>query len=85
MSNVDKKTKKFKDLDKQAQSENERCIICFDDFKPDDDVTILSCSGKHIFHPECLKEWIKSDSNQSLSCPLCKQAINDVQVMDEEQ
>ena len=45
----------------------ETCAICVDDFKEKVEVRELPCG--HIFHPECIDEWL---SNYSSMCPLCK-------------
>lgn len=39
------------------------CVICLNEFKDGEDVIRLKCSKKHIFHSDCLSEWIKSDHN----------------------
>jgi hypothetical protein len=31
----------------------------------------LNCSNKHIFHLECIKEWVKHQDN----CPMCREII----------
>ena len=56
------------DHDKEAGS----CAICLEDFKAEDSenqqVAELACSGKHIFHVHCLKEWVKNND----ICPMCR-------------
>lgn len=47
----------------------ESCIICSDDFKNTDVVSVLKCD--HIYHPKCIKEWC----NHKAECPLCKVEI----------
>lgn len=48
------------------KNENEKCSICLE--KQTD------CKTKcgHVFHIECLKEWIRNDSKD---CPYCRQQI----------
>ena len=48
------------------------CTICYLTFAEDDKVTELECDERHIFHIQCLKPWLE----KSLSCPLCREAIN---------
>ena len=35
------------------------CVICCLEFKERDMVTQLKCHEKHIFHTQCLDEWVK--------------------------
>ena len=48
----------------------ESCIICTEEFKNTDIVSVLNCD--HIYHPKCIKEWC----NRNASCPLCKAEIS---------
>jgi hypothetical protein len=34
-----------------------RCVICRVDYEDDESLTILSC--KHLYHPECINNWLK--------------------------
>lgn len=43
------------------------CAICVDEFQENVVVRELPCG--HIFHPDCIDEWL---SNYSSMCPLCK-------------
>lgn len=47
------------------------CPICCDQFQNSDEIVILSCNIKHIFHPDCVKSWL--DKNDT--CPLCKERV----------
>jgi len=49
-----------------------QCPICWSDFLRNDFVTTLHCDEKHIFHTECIEQWIRKGQN---SCPLCRQHI----------
>lgn len=51
------------------KNENEKCSICLDD-KTD-------CKTKcgHIFHYDCLKEWIQNNKPLNKNCPYCRQQI----------
>lgn len=42
------------------------CSICLDDFDETKDIVYLDC--QHIYHTECIIEWINKDT----SCPLCR-------------
>jgi len=46
-----------------------KCFLCNKPFKPTDKVKIFSCK-KHIFHIECLKNYIRQNIN-SYKCPKC--------------
>ena len=59
-------TRKYK-----AESETtDNCVICVDDFTEEDTVRVLPCD--HIFHPQCIDEWL---GNHSSLCPLCKKRV----------
>lgn len=51
----------------------EQCAICMVDFTVDDPkpVAELNCSNKHIFHLECIQEWVKRQD----TCPMCRESI----------
>jgi len=48
------------------------CTICFEDYKNNDVIKILSCSDFHHYHKECIIEWFK----RKKKCPLCLQEFN---------
>ena len=50
------------------------CSICFTEYAPDDLVTHLKCNDKHIFHKDCLSQWIIQGKN---SCLICRAAIDE--------
>lgn len=54
----------------ELPDENDRCTICYDDYKVGTGIKILPCN--HHFHSECIDEWF----NVKDSCPLCKKSIN---------
>ena len=54
-----------------------KCFLCDQQFVNNEKVTIFSCK-KHIFHSNCLKEWIKSHIN-SPACPKCGE-INNINI-----
>ena len=55
------------------------CCICFEDFK--DEASIKETSCLHIFHANCLKEWIKTKFEKP-DCPTCR---NEIQLMTNDQ
>ena len=52
--------------EKTKNDNNYKCLICLYEFKIGDKVSTLPCL--HIFHIECLKNWII----RNRSCPICK-------------
>lgn len=47
-------------------------MICCEDFTEDAIVSELNCDERHIFHTECLTEWMR----QKTICPLCKRTVS---------
>jgi len=45
----------------------DRCLICLDDYEPEDDLRLLSC--KHAFHKSCVDQWLQIGKN---NCPACR-------------
>ena len=54
----------FKTL-KEIDVKDEKCSVCLDDI--DTKAMVLPC--KHVYHKECIKEWLCNHSNK---CPVCK-------------
>jgi len=57
----------------EAKDADATCSICLVDFKdnPTQKIAQLNCSGKHIFHADCLKSWVEKND----ICPLCREKI----------
>ena len=63
-------------------SECKQCSICLMDFNIrqkdenicGDSVVQLPCNKQHIFHTDCLKEWVTTQ----FTCPICR----DILIMD---
>ncbi|KIY74078.1 hypothetical protein CYLTODRAFT_416342 [Cylindrobasidium torrendii FP15055 ss-10] len=47
----------------------ERCLICLDEYAPEDDVRVMSC--RHAFHQGCVDTWLQTGKN---NCPACRGA-----------
>jgi hypothetical protein len=47
----------------------EGCIICLNDYKNMDYLSLLPCS--HIYHKSCIEEWLRRNNK----CPLCKHKV----------
>ena len=49
----------------------ESCSICMIEFSETDGKQVAELSCEHIFHEECLQQWVlKNDS-----CPICRRSI----------
>ena len=62
---------KIADINK-LNEENKKCLICLEEYVNNDNVIYLPCF--HIFHKNCIIQWIKKHAN----CPLCKININEI-------
>jgi hypothetical protein len=47
------------------------CVICVQDYKVGDELSVMPCSGRHRFHRECIAEWLAC----SHLCPLCRHEL----------
>ncbi|XP_054420107.1 RING finger protein 148 [Pteronotus mesoamericanus] len=56
----------LKEGDKELDPNEHSCVVCFDIYKPQDVVRILTC--KHFFHKACIDPWILARR----TCPICK-------------
>jgi hypothetical protein len=45
----------------------ERCLVCLEDWKQDDECRVLAC--RHAFHTTCVDRWMTTSSN---TCPMCR-------------
>ncbi|CDW76609.1 zinc finger protein [Stylonychia lemnae] len=45
-----------------------KCIVCYKKMKPLDEIVVLNCNIKHIYHKKCIKDWFKRNDD----CPRCK-------------
>ncbi|GLB45538.1 putative RING-like zinc finger [Lyophyllum shimeji] len=45
----------------------ERCLICLDDYQPEDDIRVMKC--RHAFHQTCVDKWLETGRN---NCPACR-------------
>lgn len=60
------RTIKFSEIN-DPKIDEKKCTICMTKFEDDDQISILKCN--HIFHEECIKEWLK---DYSYKCPVCR-------------
>ena len=70
---LEKRARQFNPTTNNIDKEIEQCVICLDDFRENDGKKIaeLNCNEKHIFHLDCLKEWIEKND----ICPMCREPI----------
>lgn len=59
---------KFNKIDRNDNTSYENCAICIEDYEENDDIFILE-KCNHMFHKECIIEWMTSSGNTS--CPVC--------------
>lgn len=68
--NINKFCNKYKP--KKIDSVTGECCICYDTLI-DQNVIELNCH--HVYHENCIKDWVKCDKENSLECPYCRQEI----------
>ncbi|CAI2376867.1 unnamed protein product [Moneuplotes crassus] len=59
---------------KRSPSEYEvgdSCPICIVEFAENENIICLPCNRGHIFHSDCIGEWVQRNNN----CPICKAEI----------
>lgn len=52
----------------EEEEENE-CIICLEEYQNDQKVIKLECHKSHMFHSECLREYVSKIKKDK--CPIC--------------
>ncbi|KAA1473861.1 hypothetical protein DENSPDRAFT_882348 [Dentipellis sp. KUC8613] len=45
----------------------DRCLICLEDYVPEDEIRLMSC--RHAFHKACVDQWLETGRN---NCPACR-------------
>lgn len=61
------RSEKFKNYIDNNNNGINYCSICLDKFNDNDDIKILECD--HIYHFDCIKEWLLKYKN---TCPICR-------------
>lgn len=59
-------------IDETLLSDSISCNICLEELKKDESLVRLHCS--HIYHKDCIKEWL---TKQSTKCPNCRFCCRD--------
>ena len=61
---------------KEQFGEQDSCSICIGDFDVDTRVKqVPRC--QHIFHEDCLDEWIHKSRASNIVCPVCRSDIRE--------
>eukprot|EP00173_Palmaria_palmata_P004042 Plantae.Rhodophyta-Palmaria_palmata.ctg472.p1 GENE.Plantae.Rhodophyta-Palmaria_palmata.ctg472~~Plantae.Rhodophyta-Palmaria_palmata.ctg472.p1 ORF type:complete len:386 (+),score=33.34 Plantae.Rhodophyta-Palmaria_palmata.ctg472:173-1159(+) len=50
------------------------CIICTEDLN-EDTVRMMPCNGKHVFHSQCIDEWLSAHA----TCPTCRTDFSEME------
>ena len=60
---------------KKTKEGNEKCVICYENFKEKEIVKMTSCF--HIYHFKCIKKWIenKMELRENPDCPICRRKL----------
>ncbi|XP_064525875.1 E3 ubiquitin-protein ligase RNF128 isoform X2 [Pseudopipra pipra] len=56
----------LKEGDKEIGPDGDSCVVCFEQYKPNDVMRVLTCN--HVFHKTCIDPWLLEHG----TCPLCK-------------
>ncbi|KAH0502908.1 RING finger protein 148 [Microtus ochrogaster] len=56
----------LKEGDKELDPNEDNCVVCFDMYKAQDVIRILTC--RHFFHKTCIDPWLLAHR----TCPMCK-------------
>ncbi|KAI6114265.1 hypothetical protein F5141DRAFT_1105449 [Pisolithus sp. B1] len=57
----------YEKTDRIASNCIERCLICLEDYAPEEHIRVLTC--KHAFHQPCVDRWLETGRN---NCPACR-------------
>jgi hypothetical protein len=57
--------------ERKSLGDEPSCSICFEIYTDDTVIVKLPCNLKHIYHPACIREWLKRNPE----CPLCKARV----------
>lgn len=53
-------------------TESTECVICLAPYENNDVVCVLGCHKRHMFHEQCLREWLPNETK----CPICRSSIS---------
>ena len=49
------------------------CTVCLSEFDENEEIVELECHESHIFHYDCIENWIARGNRE---CPVCRTVIN---------
>ncbi|KAI8910313.1 hypothetical protein EDD86DRAFT_237826, partial [Gorgonomyces haynaldii] len=55
-------------LTERRRSKHRSCAICLEDFKMEDEKPIVRLPCHHLYHKDCISQWLKN----SATCPHCR-------------
>ena len=55
--------------DKEKHIDHDSCSICIGEYEDSSRVKMLTC--KHLFHENCIDEWIMKGRDTNIVCPVC--------------
>lgn len=56
----------------QEEKERDVCCICILPFQVSENIKLMPCNKKHIFHNTCIDKWLSHNK----ACPTCRKEIN---------
>ncbi|CAL4989647.1 unnamed protein product [Urochloa decumbens] len=72
VAGLEKRTFVHATTEGECSGGTDECAICFEGFEQDgEEVTVMPCSHRHEFHPNCIVKWLK----RSNTCPLCRHQL----------
>ena len=48
------------------------CTVCISEFTEMEDIVMLECHKSHIYHYDCIENWIARGNRE---CPICRKVI----------
>lgn len=70
----------IKNVCRSDVSEDWHCAICLDDSVGDGEQLKKLVACKHVFHKQCIDQWIVSKPFHSVKCPLCRRVVFDAPI-----
>lgn len=55
----------------EEKHDNKKCTICLNKFVANERLCGLECHESHVFHPRCIKQWLRINH----VCPCCRAAV----------
>lgn len=55
----------------KIKEKEEKCVICWEDYRINDEIRYMNCDGQHYFHQLCVDQWL----NKYSRCPMCNKTF----------